>query len=746
MVERTAVDRNGRKSPRRGGSWPASALFALATLLVGFGCEQAAVPEPDQAPPSAAAPPSVESPTPIGPNDAGWVDEARLLTAADAEPESWLAHGQTYDELRFSTLTDVNRQTVSRLGLAWYKDFGNRHRMQSTPLVIDGVLYVTDPWSVVYALDAVTGDEMWRYDPQTDRRSMRYSCCGGAVNRGVAAYKGRLYVATFDSRLLALDQATGQKVWEVDTTHEPSHSPHTITGAPRAVAGKVFIGQSSSEWGIRGYLSAYDADTGDLAWRFFMVPGDPADGFEHPELEAAAETWSGRWWDFGGGGTPWNAIVYDAKFDQLLVGTGNGAPWPRKIRSPGGGDNLFLGGILALDPNTGRMKWFYQATPADNWDFNAAQDMALLDLEVDGEMRSVLFQAPKNAFFYVLDRQDGKVLRASEYVRQNWASHIDLDTGRPVELPAQWDESPQWVAPSNAGGHSWQPMAVDPVRGVAYLTVQDMAAYYKLPRTFVEDGTWALNENSMSLGVDFGRGGVDGVPEQPPSRGYLKAIDPVSGEEKWAVERATPYNGGVLATAGGVVFQGDGGGEFAAFDADDGTKLWAYDTLGDAGSAPITYAVDGVQYVAMQAAGGVRNRYNDGRLLVFKLDGDLSLPVAEMPQVHIPEPPPLTASADMLEAGRRHYNRVCVWCHGMGAVGTVNADLRLMTDETHARFQAIVRGGLLRDSGMESFADAVTEAETELIHQYLISQTLEARARQSARERRSAADGESPTQ
>ena len=707
-------------------------LGAFVALIATLGCGR----EPaGEAPPTTAEPPdAAQSPT-IGPDDPGWVDETRILAAAEEEPGSWLAHGQTYEELRFSTLTAINRDTVGRLGLAWYKDLGNRHRMQSTPLVIDGVLYFTDPWSVAYALDAVTGEEIWRFDPETDRRSMRYSCCGGAVNRGLAAYKGRLYFATFDARLIAIDQATGEKVWDVDTGHYPSHSPYTITGATRAVAGKVFIGQSSSEWGLRGYLSAYDADTGELAWRFFMVPGNPELGFEHPELEAAAETWGGNWWEFGGGGTPWNAMVYDAKYDQLLVGTGNGAPWPRKIRSPGGGDNLYLGGVIALDPHTGRMKWFYQMTPADNWDFNAAQDIALLDMEIDGEMRSVALQAPKNAFFYVLDRENGELLRANEYVRQNWATHIDMETGRPVEnRDMQWDEAPQWVAPSNAGGHSWQPMSVDPGRGIAYFAAQDMSAYYMLPKEFVETGQWKLNEGSMSLGVEFGRPGVDGVPPMPEPKGYLKAFDPLTGEEAWVVQRATPYNGGVLATAGGVVFQGDNGGQFAAFDADDGSLLWEFDTLGAADSAPITYAVEGVQYVATLAAGGVRNRYNDGRLLVFKLDGDVSIPLATAPDVDIPEPPPLTASAEQLEEGRRHYNRVCVWCHGMGAVGTVNADLRLMTAETHQRFQAIVRGGLLRDSGMESFADAVTAEETDLIHQYVISQTVAARERQQQRE------------
>ena len=661
---------------------------------------------------------------------AGWVDEQRVLAAAAAEPGSWIAHGQTYDELRFPSLTQINRDTVANLSLAWHKNLRNRHRAQTTPLVIDGVMYFTDAWSVTYAVDAATGAEIWRFDPRTDKRSIRYACCGGAINRGVAAYKGKIYVATFDARLIALAQATGEKLWEVDTSVRPSNNPYTITGAPRAVHGKVFIGQSSSEFGLRGYLSAYDAETGVLAWRFFTVPGDPSEPFEHPELEAAAKTWSGQWWKLGGGGTVWNAIVYDADFDQLLVGTGNGAPWPRAIRSPGGGDNLFLGGILALDPHSGRMKWFYQTTPGDNWDFNAAQDIALLDMEVDGAQRKVLFQAPKNGFFYVLDRADGALLRAAPYATLNWATHVDMATGRPVENPAiRYEEEPAWILPGNSGAHSWQPMSVDPARGIAYTAVQDISLLYALPEEFQRTGEFEIRRGSISLGVELGpryRELIAAAPPQPESKGYLKAFDALAGKVVWAVERATPYNGGVLATAGGVVFQGDGAGQFAAYDTRDGTLLWEHQVYGDAG-APVTYAIDGEQYLAVQVGGG-GHRYNDGRLLAFKLGGTGEIPAPAAPDVDIPEPPALTASAGDLAQGRRLYARHCMWCHGLGPVGTVNADLRLMTAETHALWQAIVRGGLYLDKGMDAFADTVTTEEAEQIRQFIISRAIAARA------------------
>ena len=630
-------------------------------------------------------------------------------------------------------MTAINRDTVSDLGLAWFKNLDNRHRAQSTPLVIDGFMYFTDAWSVAYAVDAATGEERWRYDPQTDRRSMRYACCGGAINRGMAAYKGLLYFATFDARLLALDMISGELAWEVDTSVQPTNNPYTITGAPRAVAGKVFIGQSSSEFGLRGYLSAYDAKSGELAWRFFMVPGDPSKPFEHPELEDAAKTWSGEWWKLGGGGTPWNAIVYDQAFDQLLVGTGNGAPWPRAIRSPGGGDNHFLGGILSLDPHSGRMKWFHQMTPADNWDFNAAQDIALLDVTLDGVTHEVLFQAPKNGFFYVLSRQDGKLLRAAPYASVNWATHIDMETARPVENPAtNYEETPAWILPGNSGGHSWQPMSVDPARGIAYLAVQDISLLYSLPEEFKRTGEFEISKTSISLGVELSARRyaelVAAAPPQPESKGYLKAFDPVAGKVLWAVERATPYNGGVLATAGGVVFQGDGNGQFAAYDTRDGTLLWEHDVYGAAG-APITYEIAGEQYLAVQVGGGAsaRSRYNDGRMLAFKLGAAGSIPEPVTPEVDIPQLPPLTASEEQIGQGAELYYEHCVWCHGMGPVGMVNADLRLMTAETHERFAAIVRGGMLLDKGMDSFADVLDAEQAELVHQFVISRAMEAR-------------------
>ncbi|MCZ6890836.1 MAG: PQQ-binding-like beta-propeller repeat protein, partial [Gammaproteobacteria bacterium] len=385
------------------------------------------------------------------------VDDARVARATTDEPGSWLTYGQTFEEQRFSQLSQINRETVAGLKLAWLKHFDIRHRLQNTPLVVDGTMYVSDPWNVTYALDARTGEQVWRFDPQVDRESVRYACCTGPMTRGLAVYRGKVYIAAFDGRVIAVDAAHGTKVWEFDTQHPSSVSPFTISGAPRVGGGKVYIGQSSSEFGVRGYVTALHAETGELAWRFYLVPGDPSQPYEHPELQPAAATWSGEWWKLGGGGTVWNSIVYDADFNTVYLGVGNGAPWPRVIRSPGGGDNLYLTSIVAVDPDTGRMKWHYQTTPADNWDYTATQDMVLADMEVDGVARKVLLQAPKNGFFYVIDRADGALLRAHPYGRVTWASHVDMQTGRPVENPDfYYEENPQWIWPGRAGAHNWQ--------------------------------------------------------------------------------------------------------------------------------------------------------------------------------------------------------------------------------------------------------------------------------------------------
>ena len=343
----------------------------------------------------------------------GLIDDKRIIEA-ESEPENWIAHGRTYEEQRFSPLTKINKESVSDLGLAWYKDMGTNRALEATPIVVDGIMFFTSTWSRVYAVEAKTGKTLWSFDPEVPGEWARKACCD-IVNRGVAVYQGKVFFASLDGRLFSLNAETGEKIWEVDTITDRTRA-YTITGAPRVAKGKVYIGNGGAEYGVRGYVTAYDTETGEQVWRFFTVPGDPSLGFEDPAMEMAAKTWKGtNWWEFGGGGTVWNSIVYDPDFNNVYLGVGNGSPWTREIRSPGGGDNLFLASIVAVDADTGKYKWHYQTTPEDNWDYTAVQDMALADMEVDGEKKKVLLQAPKNGFFYVIDRSNGKVLRAHPF-------------------------------------------------------------------------------------------------------------------------------------------------------------------------------------------------------------------------------------------------------------------------------------------------------------------------------------------
>ena len=655
---------------------------------------------------------------------AAQVTDARIDRIDEEEPGAWLAYGRGYRQHRFSPLTQVNRDTVEDLGLVWMRKLDVRHRLQSSPIVVDGVIYYTDSWSVVSAVDADTGETIWTFDPETRRRYARWSCCGGPINRGVAVYKGRVYTATFDARLVAIDAATGQQVWDVDTADYPSRVPYTISGAPLVAAGKVFIGNSGSEWDHRGYVTAYDAETGEKEWRFFTVPGDPSKPFEHPELELAAETWNGEWWKLGGGGTVWNSITYDSDLHTVYVGVGNGTPWSREIRSPGGGDNLFLSSIVALHPDTGRMKWYYQTTPGDNWDYTATQDIVLADLVVDGIERKVVMQAPKNGFFYVLDRRDGELLRAYPYGAMNWATHVDMETGRPVENPdAVWEEKPQWMLPGNIGSHNWEPMAFDARSGLMYIPTHDVAFFFALPEDYAETGVYSPRERTMNLGVASGRYRaklIEEAPPRPESKGFLKAFDPLTGETVWKVRNKSAQIGGVLATAGGLVFQGDGSGTFSAYDSDTGELLWDFDSYGSIIAPPVTYRIGNTQYVAV-IVGAAFAYYDTGKMLVFSLGGDAELPVPPERDRAIPEQPAMSASVEELDQGGKLYHQFCASCHGYSARGYRNADLRIMSRAIHDSFQDVVRGGLLVDLGMDSFAEDLDETETELIRQYIIS-------------------------
>ena len=663
----------------------------------------------------------------------GNVTDSRVINSPLEEPGSWLTYGQNFKEQRFSELTQINTDTIARLGLAWTTQIGDYNmRMQGTPLVVDGVMYVSNGWSVIYALDATTGEEIWKYDPEVDRSYIRLACCGPAHNRGVAVYEGKVFVGTFDGRLIAVNAETGDEVWDVDTWIPEGLGRFNITGAPRAAAGKVYIGQGSGESGHRrGYVTAYDADTGEVSWRFFLVPGDPNQPFEHPEMELAAQTWGGEWWKYGGGGTAWNSLVYDEEFNSLYIGVGNGAPWPREIRSPGGGDDLFLSTIVSVDVETGRMNWYYQTTPGDNWDYSSAMDMALGEIEFGGEMRKVVLQAPKNGFFYVIDREDGELLRALPYTEGiDWATHVDMETGRPVENPdVVYESEPQWIMPANSGAHNWEPQSWDNELGLMYFYYHDIANFYSLDEGFVETGEYEIRERGLSLGWgegEYRRRLIEEAGPRPESQAYIGAFDPITGGYKWRHELESDYNGGVVATRGGLLFHPEGTGEFSARDTDDGEILWRYNAPGTFRSTSVmTYQVGGDQYVATMMNG---NRAIDlgGTVLAFKLDGNLDLPISDIVQATVPELPDGDFGVDQISEGDDIYHAQCASCHGgigiPNEVAIVAPDLRLMTLSTHDEMSDIVIGGSRADRGMPEFRDAITSDQLESIRAFVVEQ------------------------
>ncbi|MGB5269497.1 MAG: PQQ-dependent dehydrogenase, methanol/ethanol family, partial [Eudoraea sp.] len=531
------------------------------------------------------------------------VDTQRILAARD-NPEEWLTYGGTYEEERHSLLTQVNRDTVKDLGVAWTYELSTARGVEATPIVVDGVMYVTSAWSVVHALDARTGTEKWVYDPAVDRAVGVKACCD-VVNRGVAVYDGRVYVGVIDGRLEALDAATGEVVWSTVTVDQSK--PYTITGAPRVYNGKVLIGNGGAELGVRGYLSAYNAATGELAWRFYTVPNPeklPDETASDPALATVANrTWGdrGAWVTDGGGGTVWDSIVYDPVNDQVIFGVGNGSPWNREVRDPDGGDNLFLSSIVAVDAETGAYRWHFQTTPGDNWDYTATQTIIVgeLPLGAGGEPRRVVMQAPKNGFFYVLDAKDGEFLSAQAFVPMTWATGVD-EFGRPIEVPeARYGSKAVFVNPGPLGAHNWHPMAFNPQLDLAYIPAQE------IPRNYAYDPRMETDPISWNTGVDFA---VE-VPAEPPPgtmkalratlKGRLIAWDPVAQEPRWTVEHENAWNGGVLSTAGGLVFQGQLSGEFVAYDAATGDALWSESVKSGAASGPGTYAIDGEQYVTI---------------------------------------------------------------------------------------------------------------------------------------------------
>ena len=675
-----------------------------------------------------------------GSSSIGLIDDDRILSA-ESEPGNWLAYGRTYEEQRFSPLEQINKETIGDLGLVWSKDMGTNRALEATPIVVDGIMFFTSTWSRVYAVDALTGETIWKFDPEVPGEWARKACCD-IVNRGVAVYNGKVYSASLDGRLFALNAENGELVWEVDTIIDRTRA-YTITGAPRVAKGKVYIGNGGAEYGVRGYVTAYDSESGNQVWRFYTVPGNPDLGFEDPAMEMAAKTWKGtNWWEFGGGGTVWNSIVFDPDFNNLYLGVGNGSPWTREIRSPGGGDNLFLSSVVAVDADTGVYKWHYQTTPEDNWDYTAVQDMSLADMEIDGEMKKVLLQAPKNGFFYVIDRTNGKVLRAHPFAAVTWATHVDLETGRPVENPeVDYTENGAWVLPGPLGAHNWQAMSIDIDAGLAYIPTQENAFFYAIQEDYKKTGVYKRDPGRWNMGIEMSslaQNILNNLESQPKPGGFLKAFDPLTGETKWSVPIPHYWNGGVLGTAGGLVFQGDALGMFSAYDKETGERLWEFNTYTSMLAPPITFEIDGEQYVSILTGSGGGDMFggeplpplevqasltynNFGRMLTFKLGGEKTLPIPNVRDKTIPEQKLMQVSIDQMQNGESNYNDYCAVCHGfiVKSAGGI-PDLRKMSAGTHDAFNQIVLEGLLASNGMASFSDVLSEQEVENIHHCLL--------------------------
>jgi alcohol dehydrogenase (cytochrome c)/quinohemoprotein ethanol dehydrogenase len=666
------------------------------------------------------------------------VTDAMLAKAPDGE---WLTYGHDYGEQRFSPLTQISAANVGQLGLAWSADLDTARGQEATPLMHAGVLYVSTAWSMVKAYDAKTGALKWSYDPKVPRETLVHVCCD-AVNRGVALYGDKVYVAALDGRLIALNQKDGRVVWE--KTVVANQSDYAITGAPRIVKGKVLIGSAGAEYKARGSLAAFDAQTGEELWRFHTVPGNPADGHENPAMEAAAKTWSGEWWKLGGGGTVWDSITYDPSTNLVLFGTGNAEPWnPTPMGRAG--DSLYTSSVVAVDADSGEYKWHFQETPEDRWDFDSDAQITIADLTIGGKPRHVAMHAPKNGYFYILDAKTGEFIDGKPFATQNWTTGIDPKTGRPTIAPeAMYEKTgkPFIGLPGALGAHSWHPMSYSSQTGLMYIPANDAAQPYLAAKD------WKASDIGMQIGVDMAPVAMPADPKiraaaRAATTGKLIAWDPLTQKARWSVAYPGPWNGGVLSTAGNLVFQGTAGGEFRAYAADSGKQLWSFAAQSGIVAAPMTYSIDGEQYVAVlvgwgslydlvtgvlaDKSGAIRNI---SRLMVFKIGGKGVLPAPPPMAARVLDPPPFTGTPEQLAKGGSLYARYCSACHGDAAVaGALNPDLRhsLIITSSDA-LRSIVIDGALKHNGMVSFASAVKPEDAEAIRQYLIKRANEDKA------------------
>ena len=642
------------------------------------------------------------------------------------ERSDWPGYGRTFGEQHYSPLTQINQETIGRLGMAWSIDLEPTENSVTQPIAVDGVLYFANGHSIVHAVEATSGKLLWRFDPKvSEAAGFRLRLAYGS--RGIAWWNGKIYTGTQDGRLIAIDAKSGSQVWSVQTLDNGMDAD--INGPPRVFDGKVIIGFAGDVYANRGYVTTYDAETGKQLWRFYTVPGNPAQGFANKAMEMAAKTWVGEWWKFGGGGNVWNAMTYDPETHTVFLGVGNGYPWNRRARSQDQGDNLFLSSIVALDGRTGEYKWHYQVSPGDTWDHEPMEDMELADLVIAGKLRKVLMQASKNGFFYVIDRGTGKLISAEPYAKVTWASRIDLKTGRPVEYPGVRYPNGKTVEiwPSAAGGHGWLPMAYSPMTRLAYIPVMEIG--YRYSDTGIDVKNWRPPaDHSVDLGLNY---------EQITGTGALVAWDPLTQKAVWTVPHPTNVNGGVMATAGGLVFEGTIDGTFKAYAAKTGKVVWSFSVHAPLIAPPASYAVNGRQYVTVltglgTGAGlmaseipgaekyGIDPRSQARRVLTFALDGSATLPASEPAALPPMEDPGFKPDTHRAEAGEAIYNQRCFICHGAAAVGVIHApDLRRSAIPLSAEaFASVVHDGRLTPMGMPTFGE-LTDEQLEALRQYI---------------------------
>ena len=674
----------------------------------------------------------------------------RNITDKEINDESntadWLAYGRTHSEQRFSPLKDINTDNISKLKPSWYLDISDKTDMTSTPLVVDGVMYHIGHLNVVRAIDARNGKLLWKFDPQVPKEiadnNMRRVFWGNS--RGLSTYGDKLFIATWDGRIVAITRKDGKEVWQTRTF--PHNTPLNITGHVKAFDGKLFIGNGGTELGAtRGFVSAFDTETGKKLWTFYIVPGNPADGFEDKAQEMAAKTWTGKWWEHGGGGNAWHGWTYDAEFDQIIFGTGNGSPWNRKIRSPEGGDNLFLSSVVALDADTGKYKWHVQTAPGEAWDYNSNMDIVLADLTIGGKKVKAAMHAPKNGFFYVIDRSNGKVISAEKYADANWSTKFDLEKQRHV-VPdsAFYYDGEEKIFPSYWGAHSWHAMSYNPELGLVFIPTQHMASVFT-DQGKDTDPSFRATQFRLGLGVGAG---LTKSPHE--TLGSLQAWDPVKQKRVWEVNQKYAWGAGTLTTAGNLVFQGLPEGKLKAYDARNGKVVWEYDAGLGISSPPITYKLDGKQMIAIMVGPGGGHTSNiqgagelgwDGfgykfglhqrRMVAFALDGDAKIPAQPAREVAKPIiDKKFKVDEKKAAAGAGVYALdLCISCHGAGAIsGGVKApDLRsspaLLTGN-EKMFENIVRGGALLENGMPKYP-TLTDEQLESLRHYIRQQAHE---------------------